>query len=918
MSKGVIHWFGASEKIIGFTLDKLNNIKVSDWKEYVHPDDWEAVSKILRETLFAGKEISFKFRLKQKNGNYVLVEQEGQVVVDTSGNITVIGSIKNITKRSITNKILETQIHTSELLSKSIKLTEILLFISDAIDDIFFGKYKSSFIILDPHKQSVKKSISKNIDTEFLKIKENFVLSEGNGAFVEACFTQEKVVVEDISKSAFFAKVAPTYEKFGLQSVVSYPIINKKNVCVACLNIYQENTNSFLDRDLEYLDQIVNIVQSVFDNQSYKSEKQRFSRILEKASNLVIITDEQARITWINESVTNLTRYTLEELIGINILDFPGYKLNSPSKVKKIERSQQHLLSYDVELYNISKNGTPYWVEINGSPYYDDEGKFKGYIQIESDITEKKHSMAKLDESQKLLQSITSNISEGIYRSTPNQGIIFCNPAFVRLFGYENIDEVLKTDTPMLYVNPKDRDIVTMKLEQFGMLVNEEVYLHRKDGSKFWGVLNTRSLIDQNGEVFYDGVVKDISYLKSSEEQLKSYNTQLESIMNALNISSFVSITDKQGHIQFINDRFCDIIGYSRENIIGKTHNILNSNYHTKEFWQSLWTTVLSGNSWRGEIRNKDRYGNFIWFDTTISPLKDENGNVEKFLAIRSDITDRKKNEEEIKRLNEVLEEKVLERTALLNDALEEVRLLNTTLYETNQNLVNLNEEKNEFVGIVAHDLKNPIQGIMFAAELVKTHIDKVSTEQILYNMDFIEKTSKRMRDMINNFLSASAIDVGKVSFNYENFNISNMLSDLVEAYRPIAEKKQVTLLYTPVSVFSKIDKSALTQVCENLLSNAIKFSPKNKRVEVRVDVTDDTYMLSFIDEGPGLTTNDKQNLFKKYAKLSAKPTAGESSTGLGLSIVKKLVELMNGKIGYISEEGEGTTFYIEMPIKRY
>ena len=704
----------------------------------------------------------------------------------------------------------------------------------------------------------------------------------------------------------------------NLRSVIAYPIFDSQGNCFASFNIYKSSITPFNEFDLQYLDKFLNLIRIAIENRTRLNEKQQLVNIIEKVNNLMLLFNEDNIITWINEAVTKTTGYSKNELIDTNIFDFPNIQKYNPTIFKQIKEAISNKEVFDVEVLNYSKTDKLYWVEINGTPIFDENNNYKGYIQIENDITARKESEKKLIESEQLLSSITSNITEGIYRSTPEKGILYCNNAFARLFGYTGVDEVIETAVPILYANAKDREIIKLKLDRDNRLTNEEVLFKRKDGTTFWGILNSRYVNEGNGEIYYDGVVKDITYKKEAEEQLKSYNFQLENIMSALNVSSYVTMTDLEGKIIFANDKFCEISGYERENLLGKTHKIIQSGYHSKDFWKDMWQTISDGQSWRGEVKNKTKKGEYYWVDTIINPLKNENGEVYRYLALRNDITTRKNAEEEIIRLNESLEEKVIERTSLLHDALEEVRMLNSTLYETNQNLINLNDEKSEFMGIAAHDLKNPIQGIMFAAELIKTHIDKVSTQQIIYNMDFIEKTSARMRDIINNFLSANAIDTGKLTLKYEYLNITQIIDDIVNQYLPIAEKKNVIIKYVSVDVHSKIDKTAFVQICDNLISNAIKFSPYNKKIEITLEANDEKYFVYINDEGPGISYEDRKKLFKKYAKLSAQPTGGENSTGLGLSIVKKLVELMNGKIDCISEQGQGATFIVEMPIKLF
>jgi two-component system, sensor histidine kinase and response regulator len=182
-----------------------------------------------------------------------------------------------------------------------------------------------------------------------------------------------------------------------------------------------------------------------------------------------------------------------------------------------------------------------------------------------------------------------------------------------------------------------------------------------------------------------------------------------------------------------------------------------------------------------------------------------------------------------------------------------------------------------------------------------------------------IMQTSNRMLELVNNVLNANAIESGKIQLTLAIFEAAPIVEMLVGEYIHKAEEKGIVLHFNDhcegSTTHIQVDESAFTQVIENILSNAVKYSPYNKNVWIRVHKQYGKVCIEVQDEGPGFTTEDKERLFGKFARLSAKPTGGEHSTGLGLSIVKKLVELMHGSIRCESEAGKGATFIIEFPL---
>lgn len=234
-------------------------------------------------------------------------------------------------------------------------------------------------------------------------------------------------------------------------------------------------------------------------------------------------------------------------------------------------------------------------------------------------------------------------------------------------------------------------------------------------------------------------------------------------------------------------------------------------------------------------------------------------------------------------------------------------------LAKSNEKLVHLNNEKNEFMGIAAHDLKNPLTIITFSADLLPSNTDPAQIKRIA---KAISEASSRMRDLITNLLDANAIEQGLFTSNIQCCDLNLLVAQCVENNEPAAVKKQINICagYSE-KVLAKADRAATMQILENLLSNALKFSPPNTRIHVHTLPEKDHVAVTVRDEGPGISEADRAKLFKKFSRLTAQPTGGESSTGLGLSIVKRLAESMSGTILCQSELGSGAKFTLRLPI---
>ncbi len=258
--------------------------------------------------------------------------------------------------------------------------------------------------------------------------------------------------------------------------------------------------------------------------------------------------------------------------------------------------------------------------------------------------------------------------------------------------------------------------------------------------------------------------------------------------------------------------------------------------------------------------------------------------------------------------------EEIQRQMEIQTDQAREIELANTTLQEQNEKLNALDHEKNEIIGIVAHDLKNPISAVRGLAELVQSGF--AEPEQIPEITNQIVHTADRMLELVRNLLDVNRLESGMVQFRPVEFDIAPMAESTVWQYSQAAKAKRITLHYRLETDVSTVyaDEQATMQVLENLISNAIKYSPHGKQVFIRISSNDNYVCLEVKDEGPGLSDEDKSKLFSKFARLSARPTGGEYSTGLGLSIVKKMVVAMNGKVWCESEYGNGATFIVELP----
>lgn len=261
----------------------------------------------------------------------------------------------------------------------------------------------------------------------------------------------------------------------------------------------------------------------------------------------------------------------------------------------------------------------------------------------------------------------------------------------------------------------------------------------------------------------------------------------------------------------------------------------------------------------------------------------------------------------ELAEYNLTLEDKVKERTI-------ELKKVNENLQDAYLKVLELNKEKNEFLGIAAHDLKNPLAAIKGFGNILMEE-SEISRDEIEQFAQIIVSSSDRMFSIVSSLLDINKIEEGKIIVKYNEFEVHKSLLEIIESNKNAAKNKDIEIITDLENITAVNDKEIFAQIIDNILSNAIKFSPVEKKIFVKLNRLDNNFRISVKDEGPGFTEEDKVKLFAKFVKLSARPTGGENSTGLGLSIVKKLTELIGAEIRVDSIYGQGAEFIITFPI---
>lgn len=361
-------------------------------------------------------------------------------------------------------------------------------------------------------------------------------------------------------------------------------------------------------------------------------------------------------------------------------------------------------------------------------------------------------------------------------------------------------------------------------------------------------------------------------------------------------------ITDARGTILWVNDAFCRISGYERDEVIDKNPRLLKSGAHDTAFYQKLWEQLTHVGHWRGELWNKRKSGEIFPEEISIQALKGADGRIRRFISIFSDITERKRNETELQKYREHLEDLVRQRTEELTEARDEAEAANRS--------------KSTFLANMSHELRTPLNAVIGFSQLMEK--DPALAPKQRRNVEIINSSGNHLLTLINDILELSKIESGKMEMRVEEVAPARLLEQVVGMMRLRAEQAGLALTLEmdelPAAVL--LDPVMLRQVLLNLLSNAVKFTPAGE-VSLKVRCIDDGkggVRLGFhvVDTGIGIRAEDRMRIFRPFEQAGGTHHGG---TGLGLTISEQYVRMMGGELAVESDPGKGSAFSFEIGV---
>ena len=626
-----------------------------------------------------------------------------------------------------------------------------------------------------------------------------------------------------------------------------------------------------------------NITEREYLEKALRNSEETFRNIVTNTREFLCTFTLEGKITYCNPSFIKEFGYSDYELINKEI--FMLIDLDAPGNInfdfnKSIEKDDEK-----IELTLLKKNGEKVFVLANFTSVLDLQGIPRYHIAVFTNISEKKKNEQELN----LIRSIFETASEGI-ALTQNGNITLANIAFANLFGFKTINEIMDIKS-LDFISPKDKKRANEDYNSFvnqnhqtkaiyeGIKKNGDLIIIEK-GIKKFSAVNAEYIIESYTDITEQQKAK--MALEKSEERYRSITENINDAIWTVEFSNDVTRFFVSPSI-FEITKYCDSEFANNSKLwIRMIHpdDKANTISKLKRVYKDRVRKQVEL-----EYRILDKQGSLVWVRNKLNFVRNEFGKIEKIFGLLSDITLNKKNEEKI--------------------------------FKTTQELKTLNDSKDKFISIVSHDLRTPFSSILGFTDLLLTD-DDISSEKQRQYIGFIQESAQNMLKLVNSILDWTRLQTGRIEYIAERLEVQSVVNNAIKMLSGNAIKKNIKL-YSTINhkVFVHGDRNLLLQAFNNLISNALKFTNPEGEVFISAEPLSDKKVIQFSvnDTGIGISDKDIGKLFSVESKHTTIGTKGEKGSGLGLSLVKEIIQMHGGEIYVESSPNTGTSFIFTIPI---
>ncbi len=620
----------------------------------------------------------------------------------------------------------------------------------------------------------------------------------------------------------------------------------------------------------------IDITERKLAEDALRRSEVEFRTVWENSASGMRITDENGIVVKVNDAFCKMFGKTKEGLEG------------KPFSVNYTKEKEKHILLKHQELYSSKKvepyiekelklwNGKIIWAQVTNS-FLEIEGKKTLLLGIFADITDRKDAEEEISRMANILEATPDLVG----MADLHGNIFYLNQGGKLLIEMNTSEDITKLKISDFHPD----DIVQL-------IMREGLPTAAKKG--FWS--SETKLLSTTGEeipilqvilchknskniiTHYSTIARDIRESKRSVEKVQKLSLAVEQSPVS------VVITNMEGEIEYVNEKFYELTGYTKEEVKGKNPRILKSDKHSKSFYEELWDTILSGKVWKGEIINKKKNGEIYWESESISPLVNKEGDITHFVAMKEDIT------EKMKMISE--------------------------LFEAKEKAEEMNRLKTNFIHNMSHELRTPLNGILGFADILISELTDPDQNEMAQG---IFTSGKRLSETLNFILDLSEVETNKVELTSRNIAVVPLTINCINSFIKEAEKKNLLLetIIKEKNIYAYLEEQLFRRILYNLLDNSLKFTRQGKIiVEVGKEVSEekDWLYIKVKDSGIGIAQDKIDIIWDEFRQASEGLSRSHEGAGLGLTISKRAVELMKGNISVESELGVGSTFTVKFP----
>ncbi|PKQ37659.1 MAG: hypothetical protein CVT59_06340 [Actinobacteria bacterium HGW-Actinobacteria-1] len=536
-------------------------------------------------------------------------------------------------------------------------------------------------------------------------------------------------------------------------------------------------------------------------------------------------------------------------------------------------------------------------------------------IELEQDIVERERAQEALRLSEQKFSMAFENIPDAIVVTVADTGrIIEVNQGFVRTSGYTKEEAIGETTIDLgLWADPVNRDEMLAAVRRDGRVTDFTAKFRGRSGQVFDAVVSSESIVIDDEPCILTMIRDETERIRAQSALALSemkFATAFRTSPDSVNINR---VSD--GAYIDVNEGFTKLTGYRPEDVAGKTSRDI-------EIWvdPADRDRLVAGLLADGVVHNLEARFRRKDGSTTTALMSAQLIDVEGercILSVTRDISDRKRAEDEILRLNAELEERVEQRTQELQNALEDVSRTNEVLTEMNERLEQATSAKSDFLAAMSHELRTPLNSIIgFSDLLARGMVGDLSPEQVK-QIRMINSSGKYLLELVNEVLDLSAIEVGQLRIEVRPLSATHLARAVVDSLQPLAVERGLELSWDVALDADALesDRTRLEQILFNLLGNAIKFTDAGT-VSLNVTRDGDDILFSISDTGRGIADDELDRVFEEFYQSSRLDVAKSEGTGLGLTVSRRLAQMLGGSIEAESVVGQGSTFTVRIPVR--